>query len=218
MNHSHHAPQPRSAMEQALERTIELSAGTKHYPISDGTLVAEHHRSYRYAFTVEKEWDVADGTDLTLTCDDTESPLLVELTDFTDTEVEFVVPQRLSEPTLTSATLTVERAYLLRKMKDGLASISTSAHLAQKLFGVEDSADEAASDVLVETIRQSFVPDEAQHAALLRSLASELLLIFSIIPDRAHGQAYLLERKIPHGCQAFAYMAHMLIHVEPGIF
>jgi len=55
-------PDPRPMMEHALERAIELSPGTKHYPITDGMLVAEHHRQYRYAFTLDREWDVADGT------------------------------------------------------------------------------------------------------------------------------------------------------------
>lgn len=168
---------PQPAMEHALERAIEVSPGTKHYPITDGTLVAEHHRSYRYVFTLDREWDVADGTDLTLKSDDHDSPLPVELADSTDTQGEFVVAQRLSEHALASATLIVERAHLLRKMKEGLSSLSTPANLGRKLFGVEDCADIEAPGPFVETIKQSFVPDAAQRVALLRSLASDLLLI-----------------------------------------
>ncbi len=181
MNHSPQKQAPPSdpvvLMEQALERAIELSPGTKHYPITDGRLLSSSHRSYRYVFTLDREWDVADGTDLTLKSDDQDSPVPVELADSTDTQVEFVVAHQLSEGALASATLVVERAHLLRKMKDGLSGPSTPTHLGRTLFGVEDCADTAAPDTLVKTIQQNFVPDEAQRTALLRSLASDLLLI-----------------------------------------
>lgn len=170
-------PDPQSAMEAMLERAIELSSGTKKYPITDGQLDPEQPGQYRYTFTLEYPLDIPDGTDLHLQSATSDHPLPVELVDTTDNEVVFVVAQRLSERTLASASLVIERAYLLKKMKEGLSCDTTLAKLAHKLFGVEDCADVQSAGVLIDTIQQSFVPDVAQHTALMRSLASKLLLI-----------------------------------------
>ena len=170
-------PDPQPVMEIMLERAIELSSGTKKYPITDGRLNLEQPGHYRYTFTLDYPLDIPDGTDLHLQSADHDYTLPVELVDATDDEVVFVVTQRLTERTLASASLAVERAYLLRKMQEGLSCDSTLANLAHKLFGVEDCTDIEASDALIDTIQQSFVPDVAQRTALRRALASELLLI-----------------------------------------
>ena len=164
-------PDPQSAMEAMLERAIELSRGTKKYPITDGQLDLEQPGHYRYTYTLDFPLDIPDGTDLHLQSETSDLP--VELIDATDDEVVFVVTQRLTERTLASASLVVERAYLLRKMQEGLSCGSTPANLAHKLFGIEDCTDSEASDALINTIQQSFVPDVAQRTALRRALASE---------------------------------------------
>lgn len=158
-----------------LERAIELSSGTKKYPITGGRLDLEQTGHYRYTFTLTYPLDIPDGTDLHLQSGTSDVP--IELVNATDDEVVFVITQRLSERTLASASLVVERAYLLKKMKEGLSCATTPANIAQTLFGVKDRADTEASNALVDTIQQSFVPDVAQRTALVRSLASELLLI-----------------------------------------
>ncbi len=170
-------PDPQPAMEIMLERAIELSSGTKKYPITDGRLNFEQPGHYRYTFTLDYPLNIPDGTDLHLQSGTSDYLLPVELVDTTDDEVVFVVTQRLTERTLASASLVIERAYLLRKMKEGLSCNCTPTNLAHKLFGVEDCADIEAPDALIDTIRQSFIPDVAQRTALVRSLASELLLI-----------------------------------------
>src|SRR6266571_5187105 len=43
---------PRPHIEKALDRAIELSVGTRRYMITDGRLVYERHRRYRYTFTL----------------------------------------------------------------------------------------------------------------------------------------------------------------------
>ena len=168
-------PDPQAAMEAMLERAIELSRGTKKYPITDGQLDLEQPGHYHYTYTLDFPLDIPDGTDLHLQSETSDMP--VELIDATDDEVVFVVTQRLTERTLASASLVVERAYLLRKMQEGLSCGSTPTNLAHKLFGIEDCTDSEASDALINTIQQSFVPDVAQRTALRRALASELLLI-----------------------------------------
>ena len=109
-------PDPQSAMEAMLERAIELSRGTKKYPITDGQLDLEQPGHYRYTYTLDFPLDIPDGTDLHLQSGTSDLP--VEVVDATDDEVVFVVTQRLPERTLALASLVVERAYLLRKMQD----------------------------------------------------------------------------------------------------
>ena len=58
-------PDPRPLIEEALELAIKQSAGNKKYNISDGQLVYEEHRRYRYAYKLERTWDLADATDST---------------------------------------------------------------------------------------------------------------------------------------------------------
>ena len=170
-------PDPLPAMEAMLERVIELSSDTKKYPVTNGQLDLEQPGHYRYTFTLDYPLDIPDGTDLHLQSGTSDYLLPVELVNTTDDEVVFVVAERLSKRTLASASLVLERDYLLKKMKEGLSCDTTLANLADKLFGVEDCADVEVSDTLIDTIKQSFVPDVAQRTALMRSLVSELLLI-----------------------------------------
>lgn len=167
---------PRPAMEQALERAITLSAGTKQYTITDGRLVYEQHRRYRYAFTLESSWDLPDGTDFQLKSSDFDR-LPVELSNTKDDRVTITTIQRLPERTLSSAHLVIERAYLLRKMKEALTHVSTSANLGLKLFGHLESVDGTAASSLVDLMSDVFVPDDAQRLAIQRSLASEVQVI-----------------------------------------
>jgi superfamily I DNA and/or RNA helicase len=49
---------PRPDIEKALDRAIELSTAKKRYTISDGRLIKEEPRRYRYVFTLASSWDV----------------------------------------------------------------------------------------------------------------------------------------------------------------
>jgi len=165
-------------MEQALDRAIELSVGSKRYRITDGRLIYEQHRRYRYAFTlVEGSWDLSDGTDLQLSSSDLAKPLPVELSNTKDDTVTITVTQRLTEHTLANAQLVVERAFLLRKLKEALFREATTAQLGQKLFGVLDCPDGEAEAHLIKAITDVFPADEAQQLALRRALYSQLLVI-----------------------------------------
>ncbi len=76
----HPRKDPTKAIEQALNRAIEPSVGTRHYTITDGRLVYERHRRYRYVSTLtQRSWDLPDGTDLQLSSSDLAHSLPVEL-------------------------------------------------------------------------------------------------------------------------------------------
>ena len=168
---------PRPAMEQALERAIELSVGNKQYTVIDGRLVYEQHRCYRYAFTLESSsWDLPDGTDFQLKSSDFDH-LPVELSNTKDDRITITTTQRLPERTLSYAHLVIERAHLLRKMKEALVQQQTVVDLGLKLFGHLDSPDEAAASSLVDTISGVFMPDDAQRLAIQRALASDVQMI-----------------------------------------
>jgi hypothetical protein len=169
---------PRPAIEQALERAIELSVGTRRYLVTDGRLVYERHRRYRYTFTlVQGSWDLPDGTDLQLASLDLSHPLPVELSNTKDDAVTITVTQRLTERTLASAHLMVDRAYLLRKLKEAFLRESTPGQFGLKLLGVLDCADVEAEAHLVEPIKAVFPADDAQLLAMRRALSSELLMV-----------------------------------------
>ena len=169
---------PRPDIEQALERAIELSVGTKRYLITDGRLVYERHRRYRYTFTLAQgSWDLPDGTDLQLASLDLAHSLPVELSNTKDDAVTITVTQRLTERTLASAHLMVDRAFLLRKLKEAFLLESTSAQLGLKLLGVLDCADVEAEVHLVEPVKEVFPADDAQLLAMRRALSSELLMV-----------------------------------------
>lgn len=169
---------PRPDIEKALDRAIELSVGTRRYMITDGRLVYERHRRYRYTFTLTQgAWDLPDGTDLQLASSDLTKPLSVELSNTKDDAVTIMVKQRLTEKTLASAHLVVDRAFLLRKLKEAFLRESTSAQFGLKLLGVLDSSDGEAEAPLVDTIKDVFPADEAQELALRRALCSELLMV-----------------------------------------
>src|SRR5437762_10984584 len=94
-------PDPRPDIEQALDRAIELSVGSRRYLISDGRFVYERYRHYRYTFTLTHgSWDLSDGTDLQLDSSDLTNPLPVELSHTKDDAVTISVKQRLTENTL----------------------------------------------------------------------------------------------------------------------
>lgn len=135
-------PDPRPDMEKALDRAIELSVGSRRYQITDGRLVYERHRRYRYTFTLTQgSWDLPDGTDLQLASVDLTHPLPVELSHTKDDAVTIMVKQRLTEKTLASAHLVVDRAFLLRRLKEAFLRESTVAQFGMKLLGVLDSSD-----------------------------------------------------------------------------
>lgn len=168
---------PRAAIEETLDKAIALSPGTKRYPITDGKLLYEQHRRYRYVFTLEQAWDVPDGTDLQLDGPELETLIPVELSGTQGETVTITVGQRLSETTLLQATLVIERAWLLRKMKDAFVQASTPAQLGLKLYGVLESVDGEAASEAVDTILRVSNPDPAQRKAIARALVSELLVI-----------------------------------------
>ncbi len=171
-------PDPRPEIEQALDRAIELSVGSRRYQITDGRLVYERHRRYRYTFTLSQgSWDLPDGTDLHLASADLTNPLSVELSHTKDDAVTITVTQRLTEKTLASTHLVVDRAFLLRRLKEAFLRESTSAQFGLKLLGVLDSSDGEAEALLVDTINGVFPADEAQRLALSRALGSELLMV-----------------------------------------
>src|SRR5579885_2451087 len=169
---------PRPEMEEALDKAIALSAGKRHYAVTDGQLLYEQHRRYRYAFTLVKgRWDLHDGTALKLSSADLINPLPVELSGTKEDTVIITVTRRLMESTLTSAQLVVDCGFQLRKLKEALLRKATTAQLGLKLFGVLDCPDDEAASHLVDTIQDAFVPDEAQRQALRRALASALLVV-----------------------------------------
>jgi len=169
---------PRPDIEKALDRAIELSVGTRRYMITDGRLVYERHRRYRYTFTLTQgSWDLPDGTDLQLASSDLTNPLPVELSNTKDDAVIIMVKQRLTQKTLAAAHLMVDRAFLLRKLKEAFLRESTSAQFGLKLLGVLDSTDGEAEAHLLETVKEMFPADEAQLLAMRRALSSELLMV-----------------------------------------
>jgi hypothetical protein len=171
-------PDPRPDIEKALDRAIELSVGTRRYLITAGRLVYKRHRRYRYTFAlVQGPWDLPDGTDLQLTSFDLALPLPVELSNTKDDAVTITVTQRLTERTLTSALLVVDRAFLLRKLKEAFLRESMPAQCSLKLLGVLDCADVEAEAHLVEPIKEVFPADGAQLLAIRRALYSELLMV-----------------------------------------
>ncbi|WP_162005278.1 AAA domain-containing protein [Dictyobacter vulcani] len=91
--------------------------------------------------------------------------------------VTITVTQRLPERTLSCAHLVIERAHLLRKMKDVLVQFHASPGLGLKLFGYRECIEETVASSLLDTISDVFVPDDAQHLAIQRALGSEVQLI-----------------------------------------
>ncbi len=174
----HPRKDPTKAIERAMDRAIELSVGTRRYTITDGRLVYERHRRYRYAYTLTQgSWDLPDGTDLQLSSSDLANSLPVELSNTKDDSETITVTQRLTERTLASAQLVVDRAFLLRKLKEAFLRESTSAQFGLKLLSVLDCVDGEAEAHLVETIKEVFPADEAQLLAMRRALYSELLMV-----------------------------------------
>jgi len=172
-------PNPRPLIEEALELAIKLSTSNKSYPISDGRLVYEEHRRYRYAYKLEWFWDLADGTDLQLRSSDFDG-LPVQLSNTKDDVVTIVVNPRLPEHTLDRAQLVVDRAYLLRKLKEPLDPLRVSVtpmQLGLKLFGHLDCLNLTVSSHLVDEIKDVFSLDQAQRLPIRRLLESELLMI-----------------------------------------
>lgn len=167
---------PRPEMEQALERAIEISQGEKEYHIIDGRLTYEQPRQYHYSFTLESSWDLPDGADIQLKSADFDH-LLVELLGTKDESIMIMTTQRLPASTLSHATLSIERAYLLRKMKEALFQGQGTGDLGLKLFGHLDCADEIADSSSVDLLREVFIPDDAQRLAIQRALASDIQLI-----------------------------------------
>lgn len=168
---------PRAAIEKALDKAIALSPGTKRYAIADGNLLYEQHRRYRYVFTLEQSWDIPDGADLQLDGPGLEAPIPMELSGTQGESITITVGQRLPEAALLRATLVVERAWLLRKMKDAFIQSGTPAQLGLKLYGVLESVDGEAATEVVDAILSVFHPDPAQRKAIARALVSELLVI-----------------------------------------
>src|SRR6266581_1407429 len=129
----HSRKNPRPEIEEALDRAIALSIGSRRYLVTDGRLVYEQHRRYRYAFTlVEGAWDMPDGADLQLSSSDLTNPLPIVLSGTKDDAVTITVTQRLTEHTLASAQLVIDRAFLLRELKDALLREATTAQLGLK--------------------------------------------------------------------------------------
>ncbi len=173
-------PDPRPKIEAALHKAIELSSGEKQYNVTNGTLVLEDHNRYHYTFTLESSWDLADGTDLQLTSSDFDHPLPVQLLSSKEESVTVLVGQRLPARTLSDAFLKVDRAFLLRKLKEALDPLMVSpppAQLGLTLFGHLECADMLASARQVDDFRDIFPADDAQRLAIQRALASELLMI-----------------------------------------
>lgn len=167
---------PRPEMEQALERAIEISQGEKEYHIIDGRLTYEQPRQYHYSFTLESSWDLPDGADIQLKSADFDH-LLVELLGTKDESIMIMTTQRLPASTLSHATLSIERAYLLRKMKEALFQGQGTGDLGLKLFGHLDCADEIADSSSVDLLREVFIPDDAQRLAIQRALDRQALRI-----------------------------------------
>ncbi len=168
---------PRADIEKTLDKAITLSPGTKRYAIRDGELLYEQHRRFRYVFDLEQSWDIPDGTDLQLDGPGLDTLIPVELSGTQGEAITITVGQRLPEDALLRATLVIERAWLLRKMKDAFIQASTPAQLGLKLYGVLESVDGEAATEAVDTILSVFHPDPAQRKAIARALVSELLLI-----------------------------------------
>ncbi len=172
-------PDPRPSIEEALDLAIKISTGNKDYYVSDGRLVYEQHRRYRYAYSLRYPWDLPDGTDLQLRSNDFDG-LPVQLSNTKDDLVTIVTTQRLPESTLNHAQLVVDRAYLLRKLKEALDPNKVAPLPMQfglKLFGHLDCPDKIAPTHLVDILKDVFTPDEAQRLAILRALESEFLMI-----------------------------------------
>jgi len=168
-------------MEEALDKAIALSVGRRRYTVTGGQLLYEQHRRYRYAFTlVEGSWDLPDGTDLQLSSADLVNPLPVELSGTKEDMVTITVTRRLPESTLASAHLVVDRAFLLRKLKDAFLREATTAQLGLKLFGVLDCPEEEEYRTItlplivtdrVASNREEMARVEHRRATLLKQLA-----------------------------------------------
>lgn len=168
---------PRADIENAFDKAIALSPGAKRYAITDGKLLYEQHRRYRYEFALEQVWDIPDGTDLQLDGPGLETLIPVELSGTRGETVTITVGQRLSETTLQQAMLVIEQAWLLRKMKDAFVQASTPAQFGLKLYGVLESVDGEAASEAVDAILRVSNPDLAQRKAIARALVSQLLVI-----------------------------------------
>lgn len=168
---------PRTEMDRALEKAIEVSRRQKRYSVSDGRLRDEQPGRYRYTFLLEYTWDLTDDTDLELESSELAQPLQAKLSSTKDEVVTITVGQRLPVSALDHAYLVVDRARLLRKMQEALNQESAPAQLGLKLFGALDSVDGEADDHLLEQISDVFQPDEAQRRAIKRAMESELLMI-----------------------------------------
>src|SRR5436305_15234531 len=86
---------PRTQMDQALEKAIEVSRRQKRYGVSGGQLRDEQPGCHRYTFLLESAWDLSDDTDLELESSELVQPLLVKLSSTRDEVVTITVGQRL---------------------------------------------------------------------------------------------------------------------------
>lgn len=180
--------------------------------ITDGRLVYERHRRYRYTFTlVQGSWDLTDGTELQLASADLTNPLPVELSNTKEDAVTIMVKQRLTEKTLASASLVVDRAFLLRKLLEAYLRESTSAQFGLKLLNVLDSTDGEAEAHLLEPIKEVFRADEAQALAIRRALSSELLMVMG--PSGTGKTNVLAAVALQHATQ-FGHRVLILAHTN----
>ena len=167
---------PRPLMVQALDSAIEEAEATHRYLIGHGHMVSGDHHENRYCFTVQGMWDVADGTAAILVPPEGDH-VGVEIVSSSGDTVTFSTPMRVAARTLQQATLLVEQAQLLRKMKDVLVRDTSSTGIGLRLFQGNPAPDRLADDHSIDELSDLFVPDDAQRLAIRRALASEVQMI-----------------------------------------
>lgn len=194
---------------EALKEAMNASNSTR-YPLTNGELVRDEPRRYTYRFVLENASEIIpDDASLVLESPDLDKPLQVEVGKLTLATVTFTISQRLLERTLHRSELVIDRAWLLRHLKEALSNQQAASLIEPLLFGIGTPCEPIPAhlvDVNLDDVLQGvFTPDEYQRRAIERALREELELI---IGPPGTGKTRVL---------AAIALAHLLRRSDPRI-
>lgn len=198
-------PQILDALTQAID-----ASNNKRYSLTNGEMIRDEPRQYTYRFALEEAGEkISDDANLVLESPDLDKPLQVELSELTRTTVTFTISQRLLERTLHRSQLVLDRAWLLRHLKEALSDQMAASLIEPLLFGMGAPREPIPAHLvgvnLDAVLRGVFAPDDYQRRAIERALREELLLV---IGPPGTGKTDVL---------AATALAHLLRQSDPRI-
>lgn len=208
---------------EALKEAINASNSTR-YPLTNGELVRDEPRRYTYRFVLEEVGEtIPDDANLVLEGPDLDKPLQVEVSELARSTVTFTIGQRLLERTLHRSELVIDRAWLLRHLKEALSDQQAASLIEPFLFGIGTPREPIPAHLvdvnLDDVLHAVFAPDDYQRRAIERALREDLELIIGPPGTgktdvlAAIALAHLLRRSAPR----ILIMAHTNIALDNAI-